>query len=152
MLNANDHQKLEEKGIFYRIDMYGTRISITPHGLFFILNFFLSNKNERREITRKTLKNLAKFVPNEDELRELRCHFFKMSCHSHVYFLPTFYLVGTPPRMLFSLPACSSPENSLEFPVGNRELITVRNNQILDIQFTEEEIKKLQEGGVISCR
>jgi hypothetical protein len=152
MLSAHDYQMLEEKGIFYRIDMYGTRISITPQGLYLILNFFLLNKNEKLSITRTVLKKLAKLPPKKDEYRELRCQFFKISCHSHVYFLPTFYLNGTPPRTLLSLPPCSSPSDSLEFPAGSRELIKVRNNQIIDIRFAEEELKKLEQGGVVSYR
>ena len=149
-LGITDHHSLAKRGITADNNHYGVRISLTSRGMAWLLNYLYSSNQIGATLSLALLKEVARFQPKEGEWRDLRFKAVPIPVyHGENYFQFIFYLNGTPPRAFhFFPPEISAITTTHSVPMTGGAF-HLRNDQIVDIEFTEPEVAKLKNGELI---
>ncbi len=150
-LSYKNHIALEERGIVTHSDHYGINITLRSNGIAWLLNYLYSARKIGSTLSLKLLKEVADFQPKEGAWRELRFKAVPIPVYgSDLYFQYIFYLNGTPPRAFHVFPPeTTSIKGSLSVPATIDGAFKVRDDQIVNVKFTDVEVSQLQNGELI---
>lgn len=148
--NANI-ESLALRGVGVSQSGMGTHISLNSNGLMWVLNFLDSSKNVDVAMTLSLLKSVAEFRPKASSLRELRFTAVRLPVYDDAeYFQFVFYLNGSPPKaMLVVPPEVSAITNKVSIPMSEGGAFRIRSDQIIDIEFSAEEIQQLKKSELV---
>lgn len=150
-LSNRNNETLSKRGITALNDHHGVHITLTPVGIIWLFNYLYSSNNVGAALSLSLLKELAKFQPEKGSWRALRFKAVPIPVYEgSEYFQLVFYLNGTPPRAFHAFPpSISSITTIFSVPLMDGGAFTVRNDQIVNIEFSNSEVEQLKNGKLI---
>ncbi len=150
-LSNRDNEILLKRGVTASNDHYGVQITLTPIGIVWLFNYLYSSGKVGATLSLSLLKDLAKFQPEKGSWRALRFKAVPIPVYEGTeYFQLVFYLDGTPPRAFHAFPpGISSISTAFSVPLMDGGVFNVRNDQIVNIEFSNSEVEQLKSGKLI---
>ena len=148
--NTNFYNLLE-RGFELISSHDGIELKITTKGLCWLLNYINVEKQYAKAITLSMLKAIASVEIDQNEWRELRFKCIPIEAYdSAVYYQYTFYLNGTPPKLFTSYsPSTTEINNSFNLPINSCAPFKIRDNSLIGLKFTDEQVQILKSGNSI---
>jgi len=150
-LSNRDNEILFRRGVTARNDHHGVHITLTPVGIVWLFNYLYSSRNLGVTLSLALLKDLAKFQPEKGSWRALRLKAVPIPVYEGTeYFQLVFYLDGTPPRAFHAFPpSISAISSTFSVPLMDGGAFNVRNDQIVNIEFSDSEVEQLENGKLV---
>lgn len=152
-LSQNEKITLENRGVEVRSDGSSSHFVFSTSGICWIFNYSYSGSERGgTSISLTLLKKLAAFQPIEKSWRSLKIKANALPVYdNNEYFEIVFYLEGSPPRSFLSFPpSISNVPRMLNVPCFEHGVLKIRNNQLVQIQFSEKEVIQLNNGEVVT--
>jgi hypothetical protein len=151
-LSNKDYEVLAQRGITADHDYYGVlHISLTSNGIAWLFNYLDSSCRTGTTLSLALLKKLANFQLKGEAWRELRFKAVSIPANNDSeYFQFIFYLNGTPPTAFHSFPPIiPSITNIVSVPMIEGGIFRHRDDQSVNIKFTESEVQNLKNGNLV---
>lgn len=149
ILSSKDIGQLSLRGIERRQDAYGTQYYFSPSGLYWLFNtlYRRSSIGKKPLLTNELLKAVAN-APVDKDWRTLRMKASELPVYTDSVFQITFYLNGTPPRILQNTDPLTNIGGDIRFLDRSNVLGVVEGIEAF-LKLTEQECECLMQGGYL---
>lgn len=143
---------LYKRGIIIKANPYGTTIELTTVGMYWLFNYLYTSGNIGVQLSFSLLNRVAKVIPDVDSWREIRFKYTEIPVYQdQKYYQLTCYLNGSPPRAFHAfVPNNTEIHSIFDVPFVNNGVFKIKDDQIVQIHFADDEIKQLERGDLIS--